>query len=805
MGFKIESLRVKNFKCFDNSKFYEFKFNYDCNPIILSGPNGFGKTTFFDAIELIFTNNITRLDSKIENQKTNLGGNLLLNNVNELGYLILTLINEDNTRITIFVKIKNITKLTIDTSLEFTYIDGYLDIEKFDSFLENVAWYENLYSLDCIDYIKEHFNVYYYISQAESVHFLKKTITERKDSMNSLLSLNEIQEYKNRIENLIGKRKTSTNAIINDERSRIENELNIKLGKIKNKIEIKLENQENVGYNKLLKYSENQKVKAWDLEEIAFSNKVKEELEYFYNEIDSLVYFNKYIEDYKIYLFNSEIESLIENKEAIKCYIKYFDKINNFQIDDTKIKNEIDRKDKLIKIFQNSEFFIKNFNIDCYTKNNLYELKKLLEGELIFNVNEIDELIIKIKDLSKIINLNQKTINDIIKARTKLNNLNTKDSICPFCGFEYENSSLLQRAYEALTEKLSKQQDDKTILINDYKQKIELLLSRDAEFIKNILGNINILEISKIQNEILEDKKFLNSEKLRKEVLKIDEYISQEKSWFNYNYERQITEIESILNSKIKDFISKDFTVYFDKYNFKQLLKDNEDLFLDENRKIVNNKQENLLDITLVENKKKYIKYKLSILQNNEISDLKKEVLILLQKQNQMKQAYEKFKKLDEFYNKIIEEYKNETLNKLRIPLLIYTGKILQDYQNGLGVFINKEEMRFVSNGNAKHDILNTFSSGQLSAFILSFLFSMNKRYISNESKDIGFILIDDPVQTMDDINITSFIEVLRNDFKDKQIIISTHEEDKENYILYKFLKYNLKGQSFNVKDNMYK
>lgn len=49
-----------------------------------------------------------------------------------------------------------------------------------------------------------------------------------------------------------------------------------------------------------------------------------------------------------------------------------------------------------------------------------------------------------------------------------------------------------------------------------------------------------------------------------------------------------------------------------------------------------------------------------------------------------------------------------------------------------------------------------------------------------------------------------SFIEVLRNDFPTKQIILSTHETDKENYILYKFLKYNLKGQSFNVKDNMY-
>ncbi len=36
-------------------------------------------------------------------------------------------------------------------------------------------------------------------------------------------------------------------------------------------------------------------------------------------------------------------------------------------------------------------------------------------------------------------------------------------------------------------------------------------------------------------------------------------------------------------------------------------------------------------------------------------------------------------------------------------------------------------------------------------------------------------LLIDDPL--LDDLNISSFIELLRNDFKDKQIILSTHEE----------------------------
>ena len=69
MSYKIESLKVRNFKCFDEKKFYEFNFKQDTNPIILSGPNGFGKTTFFDAVELIFTKNITRLNSEIEENR----------------------------------------------------------------------------------------------------------------------------------------------------------------------------------------------------------------------------------------------------------------------------------------------------------------------------------------------------------------------------------------------------------------------------------------------------------------------------------------------------------------------------------------------------------------------------------------------------------------------------------------------------------------------------------------------------------------------------------------------------------------
>lgn len=102
-------------------------------------------------------------------------------------------------------------------------------------------------------------------------------------------------------------------------------------------------------------------------------------------------------------------------------------------------------------------------------------------------------------------------------------------------------------------------------------------------------------------------------------------------------------------------------------------------------------------------------------------------------------------------------------------------------------MFVNKDEMRFVANGDAKHDILNTFSSGQLAGFVLAFLFSMNKQYILKSTDDIGFILVDDPVQTMDDINIASLVEVLRNDFPKNKLLFQHTSQIKKTIFCISF------------------
>lgn len=146
-----------------------------------------------------------------------------------------------------------------------------------------------------------------------------------------------------------------------------------------------------------------------------------------------------------------------------------------------------------------------------------------------------------------------------------------------------------------------------------------------------------------------------------------------------------------------------------------------------------------------------------------------------------------------------IELYKKQIIDEIEIPFFVYSSRLLQSYQGGQGVLMdnNGESIRFTAPG-SEHDILYTMSSGQLSAVLLSFSLALNKIYAG---KGIKTILIDDPIQCMDDINMISFVELLRREFSDCQIILSTHEEDFSNFIRYKFKKYDLIAQAITLKD----
>jgi exonuclease SbcC len=153
--------------------------------------------------------------------------------------------------------------------------------------------------------------------------------------------------------------------------------------------------------------------------------------------------------------------------------------------------------------------------------------------------------------------------------------------------------------------------------------------------------------------------------------------------------------------------------------------------------------------------------------------------------------------------HRTIQDHKAGMIEKIKIPFYIYSGKILQSYQQGLGIFINihsteqNNNVQFKTGHSSDHDIVYHLSSGQMAVVSLAFCLSLNKVY--NTTENFKFLSIDDPIQTMDDLNIHTFIELVRNEFSDYQIIMSTHDDFTSRYMKYKFDKFEMNTEIQNV------
>ena len=152
-----------------------------------------------------------------------------------------------------------------------------------------------------------------------------------------------------------------------------------------------------------------------------------------------------------------------------------------------------------------------------------------------------------------------------------------------------------------------------------------------------------------------------------------------------------------------------------------------------------------------------------------------------------------------------IIEYKKKIISDIEPLLHVYTAKILQQKFNGKSIYISTNEavdsIQFVNSMKDRQDILYSMSSGQLSAVAISFLLCMNQVYGKNNPCSI--LLIDDPVQTIDDVNMVGLVDLLRYEFEDRQIFISTHEQTFEWFLRYRYSKANKAVKIFNMKEIM--
>lgn len=787
---------VKNFKCFDDSMFYEFNILDDRSPILLSGPNGFGKTSFYDAIELILSNSITRYNRDIERQNANLKGNILLNDKTKDGYIVMCLVSDSNNGmnkglcnrkyLTIFAKIsKDIKNIKISGTIVYKWTFEEIETGKLDKWLYDENWHEDL-DPKILLYNKGNFNLLYYISQAESAHFLHNSLNKRKEEIDTLLDINWAIDRKDFIAKLISK---SNNHFLYKKINDLKSQMNME---ISNYLKIKERSNEidfrDVEYESLGLLENDKDFFSWDAEFIE-ENFLDENI----RKLETLIKFLENYESFKIYTYNKEIRSI--NQEDIKNYLCSYEFIENGEIQNEKMKCYIEDRNRTVQLYYSSKFIRNPIDLDLYNKSDIESLKKLVKGIDSENIDLINRLVEEIKLQNKDLNSDEKIITELDKARNKLKDLHIEYNVqdkerCPYCNTKFNNYEELDKNFRDVESNLRKRMNEKQARRSDLFKELGESIEIVRKEVNNYIGNISESKIKDIESRKNTLQTILNDQGLISTINKIADYLDDKIDDNN----KDITSIQTLLSKKLKKIESEEFNKLNIEYKFEK--------FYRNNKRNIEYVRVNIVADKL-NNKLSYLEKLLHESKNHELLDSRAKIKEMIKEEMKYIKISDRLGEIKKIYGDLIESFKQVIIKNISIPLLIYTGKLLQEYQSGLGVFIDNEEFRFISDGATKHDILNTFSSGQTSAFVISFMLAMNKLYVGDDDQ-LGFLLIDDPVQTMDDINMASLVELLRNEFDDKQIILSTHEFEKENYILYKFLKYGQMGQSFNVKDELY-
>lgn len=137
-------------------------------------------------------------------------------------------------------------------------------------------------------------------------------------------------------------------------------------------------------------------------------------------------------------------------------------------------------------------------------------------------------------------------------------------------------------------------------------------------------------------------------------------------------------------------------------------------------------------------------------------------------------------------YEDANKEYQTQLLNAIKIPLMVYSGRIIQNYPLGLGIraIIKTNQLVFEAASKSGSDVYNILSTGQLNGLSIALLLSIKNVY--GDTKGLDILLIDDPLQTIDDISAISLADLLTQQGIG-QIVLSTHEETKAALLRYKF------------------
>lgn len=768
-NWKLSKLRINNFKAFD-----KVEFDFESSSLLtLEGPNGYGKTSVYDALELLFTGKVKRIVQLCETIMPggikNYSDNLFWNKTNgEDDIEISVEMSNDNNEKLYFSRrayAKDLKIIQNNKADNFSIFKLY-KLGLLDSYENSTLITQN--ELDEIlgEKFTDNYNFLNYLEQGQSSFIFANSIRQRKNAISGLMNVSELTENINlcgRVQSALTRKSTGLNFI--QKRDSITSQIQA--------IGVPGTNDNNpVQYEKI---STHLTTPSWDVEnpsifsDIETTKKNENKISLLKNLITNKEQLRVIIDNARMENFISKHEKLLTEVIKVGHHIEAYPELSQ----KNKINNGINLSLSILRkkedsISQDDIDKIKdNINIDIIDFKRRLQLRDNYKKEM----GEKNAILVEISQARK----------KLTEEHQKKTSLSEKH--CLLCGHDWITKDLLLDAIDIKSKSLE-------ILLDNVGKQLqaeldEIKQSKDAE----------IQRLVEAQTQLKFDKKIFDSlqksESIFEKIKKINERLSQ----IGISYPQTFTDLPEEIESRKQSLVS-----------LIRQQKKNELISLPEGWESVLNESfatpDDVFNIDLeqINRKDKYFLYKKIEANNLRLKVLKKELNDLLDMDKALTNAKQKITTLKEQLTILNKDYSKKTIADIELTFHIYSGRLIQNYQRGLGLFIdegNGDRLRFCTAEKSEHDATMSMSSGQLSALSLAFFLSLNKVYAKSP-----LVLIDDPAQSLDEINIASLSDLLRCELSNRQLILSSHEDNISSYLRFRFMRAGLSQKPFNMQSH---
>lgn len=738
---KIISIHVHNFKGFEEATFH-FE---GSDAVVLGGMNGFGKTTVFDAIELLFTGKIARME---EYRALH---NSTLSTSDEVLPLVYSA-DKDIVSVEAEVKIDDVLFLLKKTArtrdmknpVDFTAFGGLVLVE---NGTDRVLGDEEIEAMGLASFING-YAFLNYLSQEGATSFLLSKDRERAKAISGLFNLEGYDRPLALIDKVLAElniRKSNTEKRIQD----IDNVL----------LTINQNQAQAVAYQQICASEQ-----YWDKEKPELSLRQYNDLLREGGILDGLSYLCGHYMSYRQYGINSYVKRILESDNLLKelvMYVKY--------------------KDKAQLIFLYAEYTEKVKNVyDSLDLLCASQLRINLSDAIIHYIKEdLSVFGAELKNFQTLYSMAdkmQKQMASLYELRDRMTDLLYRNASlvsngeCPLCGAKYADSDDLLKNIANQIESTRQNISESQKLIED--QLLKVKVSMLSHIVKP-LGEM--FAANGITQEVARAFMAIDKTSVEKYINTLDMKFS-----IQISGEGEIEETVETLRGQIRALIADvDGTLNYNGmtsiYNaFGRYLK------------------KECISEESVEAKRAYLISLYSQSENVRQMKVEKDKMNVMREK--IADHVRKLRSMKSELKAKRSAYLTKLLSDIKILFYIYSGRIMQDCRFGRGLFIKENSATsriLITAGlspNDEVDALYNMSSGQLVSIAIALKLSLNKLY-----SNTLFLAIDDPVQTMDDLNLWGFIETMRRDFRDHFLLLSTHEYDYESLLKYKFDKWKIK------------